>query len=119
MSSCQAIANGASVTDFDAVQAMVAQAMDAWGRVDVLVNNAGILRDKSFKKMTLDDWDIVLNVHLNGTAYVTHAAWPYMIDQNYGRIVLTSSSEKLRRKFRPPLHHLLVFLEKTQLLAAW
>jgi NAD(P)-dependent dehydrogenase (short-subunit alcohol dehydrogenase family) len=87
----EAIANGGSVSDVRGAKSMVDDAMKAWGRIDILINNAGILRDKSFKKMPLEDWDIVLAVHLDGTAYVTHAAWPYMIDQNYGRIVLTSS----------------------------
>ena len=86
-----AIANKASVSSKDGAKSIIDDAVKAFGTVHILVNNAGILRDKSFKKMTLDDWDIVLNVHLNGTAYVTHAAWPYMIDQNYGRIMLTSS----------------------------
>ncbi|SVB38381.1 uncharacterized protein METZ01_LOCUS191235, partial [marine metagenome] len=58
----------------------------------ILVNNAGILRDKSFKNMEMDDWDIVMDVHLNGSAYVTKAAWPIMYDQKYGRIVFTSST---------------------------
>jgi NAD(P)-dependent dehydrogenase (short-subunit alcohol dehydrogenase family) len=64
-----------------------------------LVNNAGILRDRSFKKMTLSDWDLVLQVHLSGTAYVTRAAWPHMNEQGYGRIVLTSSSSGIYGNF--------------------
>ena len=75
--------------------------MKAFGTVHILVNNAGILRDKTFKKMPLEDWDIVMDVHLNGTAYVTHAAWPIMIDQDYGRIVLTSSVVRHLRQLRP------------------
>ena len=86
-----AIANKASVASREGAKSIIDDAVKAYGTVHILVNNAGILRDKSFKKMTLDDWDIVMNVHLNGTAYVTHAAWPIMVDQNYGRIVLTSS----------------------------
>jgi NAD(P)-dependent dehydrogenase (short-subunit alcohol dehydrogenase family) len=86
-----AIANKASVSSKEGAKSIIDDAVKAFGTVHILVNNAGILRDKSFKKMTLDDWDIVLDVHLNGTAYVTHAAWPIMYDQNYGRIVLTSS----------------------------
>ena len=86
-----AIANKASVASKEGAKSIIDDAVKAFGTVHILVNNAGILRDKSFKKMPLEDWDIVINVHLNGTAYVTHAAWPIMCDQNYGRIVLTSS----------------------------
>ena len=95
----EAIANGASVTDFDAVQAMVTQAMDAWGRVDVLVNNAGILRDKSFAKMDLADFRVVLDVHLMGAVHCTKAVWPIMTAQKYGRIVMTTSSTGLYGNF--------------------
>lgn len=87
----EAIANKASVSSREGAKSIVDDAVAAYGTVDVLVNNAGILRDKSFKKLSLEDWDIVMDVHLNGTAYVTHAAWPIMVEQNYGRIVLTSS----------------------------
>jgi NAD(P)-dependent dehydrogenase (short-subunit alcohol dehydrogenase family) len=86
-----AIANKASVASREGAKSIIDDAVAAFGTVDILINNAGILRDKSFKKMSLDDWDIVMNVHLNGTAYVTHAAWPIMYEKNYGRIVLTSS----------------------------
>ena len=95
----EAIANGASVTDVQAVNAMVAQAMDAWGRVDVLVNNAGILRDKSFAKMTLDDFRLVVDVHLMGAVHCTQAVWPIMTAQKYGRIVMTTSSTGLYGNF--------------------
>ncbi len=95
----QAIANGASVTDYEAVQAMVRQAVDAWGRVDILVNNAGILRDKSFAKMDLDDFRLVLEVHLMGAVNCTKAAWPHMTEQRYGRIVMTTSSSGLYGNF--------------------
>ncbi len=94
-----AIANKASVSDRDGAKSIVDDAVNAFGRIDILVNNAGILRDKSFKKMTLDEWDIVMNVHLNGTAYVTHAAWPIMNEQKYGRIVLTSSGSGIYGNF--------------------
>ena len=87
-----AIANKASVSTREGAQSIIDDAVAAFGTIDILVNNAGILRDKTFKKMPLDDWDIVMDVHLNGTAYVTHAAWPIMYEQNYGRIVFTSSS---------------------------
>ncbi len=95
----QALANTASVTDFDAVQAMVAQAVDAWGRVDILVNNAGILRDKSFAKMELQDFRQVLEVHLMGAVHCCKAVWPQMVAQKYGRIVMTTSSSGLYGNF--------------------
>ncbi|MGO4393305.1 SDR family NAD(P)-dependent oxidoreductase [Variovorax sp. M-6] len=95
----EAIANGASVTDFEAVQAMVAQAVDTWGRVDILVNNAGILRDKSFAKMELADFRLVMDVHLMGAVHCTKAVWPLMNEQKYGRIVMTTSSSGLYGNF--------------------
>ena len=95
----EAMANGASVTDFAAVQAMVQQAVDAWGRVDVLVNNAGILRDKSFAKMDMADFALVVQVHLMGAAHCCKAVWPHMQAQNYGRIVMTTSSTGLYGNF--------------------
>jgi NAD(P)-dependent dehydrogenase (short-subunit alcohol dehydrogenase family) len=95
----EAIANGASVTDFAAVQAMVQQAMDTWGRVDVLVSNAGILRDKTFAKMDLADFRQVLDVHLMGGVHCCKALWPVMNAQKYGRIVLTTSSSGLYGNF--------------------
>ncbi|MEJ8845953.1 SDR family oxidoreductase [Variovorax rhizosphaerae] len=95
----EAIANGASVTDFEAVQAMVQQAVDAWGRVDILVNNAGILRDKSFAKMELADFKLVMDVHLMGAVNCTKAVWALMNEQKYGRIVMTTSSSGLYGNF--------------------
>jgi NAD(P)-dependent dehydrogenase (short-subunit alcohol dehydrogenase family) len=95
----EAIANGASVTDFEAVQAMVAQAVAAWGRVDILVNNAGILRDKSFAKMDLADFRLVMDVHLMGAVHCTKAVWALMNEQKYGRIVMTTSSSGLYGNF--------------------
>jgi NAD(P)-dependent dehydrogenase (short-subunit alcohol dehydrogenase family) len=95
----EAIANGASVTDFAAVQAMVKQAVDTWGRVDILVNNAGILRDKSFAKMELADFRLVLEVHLMGAVHCSKAVWPLMTEQKYGRIVMTTSSSGLYGNF--------------------
>ncbi|AIO35522.1 SDR family NAD(P)-dependent oxidoreductase [Burkholderia pseudomultivorans] len=94
-----AIANGASVTDFEAVQAMVADAMDMWGRVDILINNAGILRDKSFGKMDIEDFRLVLDVHLMGAVNCTKAVWDIMRNQNYGRIMMTTSSSGLYGNF--------------------
>jgi NAD(P)-dependent dehydrogenase (short-subunit alcohol dehydrogenase family) len=95
----EAIVNGASVTDFAAVQAMVQQTMDTWGRVDILVNNAGILRDKSFAKMDLADFRLVVDVHLMGAVHCSKAVWPIMQAQNYGRIVMTTSSSGLYGNF--------------------
>ena len=86
-----AVANKASVSDRDGAKSIIDDAISNFGRIDILVNNAGILRDKTFKKVSLDDFDLVMDVHLTGTAYVTHAAWPHMYDQRYGRIVFTSS----------------------------
>jgi NAD(P)-dependent dehydrogenase (short-subunit alcohol dehydrogenase family) len=95
----EAIANGASVTDWDAVQAMVKQAVDTWGRIDIVVNNAGILRDKSFSKMDLADFRLVMDVHLMGAVHCCKAAWPYMVEQKYGRILVTTSSSGLYGNF--------------------
>ena len=94
-----AIANKASVSDKAGARSIIDDAMNAFGRIDILVNNAGILRDRSFKKMSLEEWDLVVDVHLNGTAYVTHAAWPIMNEQKYGRIVLTSSGSGIYGNF--------------------
>jgi NAD(P)-dependent dehydrogenase (short-subunit alcohol dehydrogenase family) len=95
----QAIANAASVIDFDAVQAMVQQVIDTWGRVDVLVNNAGILRDKTFAKMDMADFRLVMDVHLMGAVHCSKAVWAHMIAQKYGRIVMTTSSSGLYGNF--------------------
>jgi NAD(P)-dependent dehydrogenase (short-subunit alcohol dehydrogenase family) len=95
----EAIANAASVTDFAAVQGMVQQAIATWGRVDVLVSNAGILRDKTFAKMDLADFRQVLDVHLMGAVHCCKALWPIMNAQKYGRIVLTTSSSGLYGNF--------------------
>ena len=95
----EAIANGASVAEQGQVEAMVAQAMARWGRVDILVNNAGILRDKSFAKMDMADFRLVIDVHLMGAAYCTKAVWDIMRAQNYGRIVMTTSSSGLYGNF--------------------
>ena len=95
----EAIANGASVTDAVAVRGMVDEAMQTWGRVDILVNNAGILRDKSFAKMALDDFRLVIEVHLMGAVNCTKAVWDVMRAQNYGRIVMTTSSSGLYGNF--------------------
>ncbi|RLA28682.1 MAG: 3-oxoacyl-ACP reductase [Gammaproteobacteria bacterium] len=94
-----AIANGANVADFSQVESMVSQAMDKWGRVDVLVNNAGILRDKTFAKMELADFQMVVDVHLTGSVNCTKAVWEQMREQQYGRIVMTSSSSGIYGNF--------------------
>jgi NAD(P)-dependent dehydrogenase (short-subunit alcohol dehydrogenase family) len=95
----EAIANASSVTDPVAVKAMVDQAMQQWGRVDILVNNAGFLRDKTFSKMSLDDFKSIVDVHLMGAVYCTKAVWEIMKQQNYGRIVMTTSSSGLFGNF--------------------
>ena len=95
----EAISNGSSVTDDAGVALMVKQTMDQWGRIDVLIANAGILRDKSFAKMTMEDFELVLNVHLMGTVKPTKAVWEIMREQNYGRIVVTTSSSGMYGNF--------------------
>ncbi|MEJ6773763.1 MAG: SDR family NAD(P)-dependent oxidoreductase [Porticoccaceae bacterium] len=95
----QAFAHGANVANFDEVQDMVAQAMEKWGRVDILVNNAGILRDKSFSKMDLADFKLVMDVHLMGSVNCCKAVWDIMREQNYGRIVMTTSSSGMYGNF--------------------
>lgn len=94
-----AMANGASVTDFAQVEAMAAAAREAWGGIHILINNAGILRDKSFAKMTMEDFRTVVDVHLIGSANCTKAVWETMREQNYGRILMTSSSTGLYGNF--------------------
>ena len=95
----EAIANGSSVTDDAGVALMVKQAMDTWGRIDILIANAGILRDKTFAKMEIADFELVLNVHLMGTVKPAKAVWEIMRAQNYGRIVVTTSSSGMYGNF--------------------
>ena len=95
----EAMAAAGSVADQAKVQAMVDAAMARWGRVDILVNNAGILRDKTFAKMEMDDFRLVIDVHLMGSVYRTKAVWEIMRKQNYGRIVMTTSSTGLYGTF--------------------
>ena len=95
----EAIANGGSVTDDAGVANMVQQAMDAWGRIDILVANAGILRDKTFSKMEMADFEAVMNVHVMGSVKPAKAVWEIMKAQNYGRIVVTTSSTGLYGNF--------------------
>lgn len=94
-----AIANGSSVTDLAQVEEMVARARERWGAVHILINNAGILRDKSFAKMSMDDFGLVVDVHLIGSANCAKAVWEPMREQNYGRILMTSSSTGLYGNF--------------------
>ncbi len=94
-----AMASGASVADLEQVEAMVAAATERWGSVHILINNAGVLRDKSFTKMSMADFRLVLDVHLIGSANCTKAVWELMREQNYGRILMTSSSSGLFGNF--------------------
>src|ERR1700677_1665506 len=95
----EAIANGSSVTDDDGVARMPADAMNAWGRIDILIATAGVLRDRSFSKMEISDFEFVLGVHLMGTVKPAKAVWEIMKAQNYGRIVVTTSSTGLYGNF--------------------
>lgn len=95
----EAMANGASVTDAQAVEKMVGVVMERWGRIDVLINNAGILRDKTFVKMTIDEFRQVVDVHLTGSVICTKAVWEIMRTQGYGRILMTTSSSGLYGSF--------------------
>lgn len=95
----EAIVNGANVAEFAQVQEMVAKAREAWGRVDILINNAGILRDATFVKASLDDFWTVMDVHVRGTVNCTKAVWEGMREQKYGRIVLTSSASGIYGNF--------------------
>lgn len=95
----EAMAHGADVSDAEQVADMVAQTLARWGRIDVLINNAGILRDKTFSKMDMADFQKVIDVHLIGTAQCCHAVWPHMRAAGYGRIVLTSSASGLYGNF--------------------
>ena len=92
----EAVANYDSVTDGDKI---VQSALDNFGRIDVVINNAGILRDKSFAKMTEDDWDLVYQVHVKGAFKVSHAAWPHMREAEYGRLIFTASAAGIYGNF--------------------
>lgn len=95
----QAVPNYDSVAERDSAANIVKTATDAFGTVDIVVNNAGILRDKSFPNMTMDDYEFVMKVHLLGSVYVTHAAWPILREKAYGRVVLTSSNSGIYGNF--------------------
>lgn len=87
----EAVPNYNSVSDWDSAQKIIQTAIDSFGRIDILINNAGILRDKSLMKMTMEDYELVRSVHLDGTFYCTKAAFPHMREAGYGRIVSTAS----------------------------
>ncbi len=95
----EAFAHGANVANYAEVEDMVNQTMEKWGRVHVLINNAGILRDKTFAKMDLADFQLVMDVHLMGSVNCTKAVWHIMREQNYGRIVMTTSSSGMYGNF--------------------
>ena len=94
-----AVSNGGSVTDYEQMEKMVADAKQKWGGVHVLINNAGVLRDRTFAKMTPEDFEFVLKVHLTGSTFVTKACWELMREQAYGRILMTASSTGLFGNF--------------------
>jgi NAD(P)-dependent dehydrogenase (short-subunit alcohol dehydrogenase family) len=94
-----AMADGGSVTEPEQVEKMVARAAEAWGGVHILINNAGILKDKSFAKMSVEDFRAVVEVHLTGSAICTKAVWERMREQGYGRILMTASSTGLYGNF--------------------
>ncbi len=95
----EAMSNGGSVTEYQQMVEMVAKAKEAWGGVHILINNAGILRDKSFAKMEPADFEMVVRVHLLGAAFASKACWETMREQNYGRILMTTSSTGLGGNF--------------------
>ena len=95
----EAMSNGSSVTEYEQMEKMVADAKQKWGGVHVLINNAGVLRDKTFAKMTPEDFEFVLKVHLTGSAFATKACWETFREQAYGRILMTASSTGLFGNF--------------------
>lgn len=95
----EAMSNGGSVTEYAQMEEMVAKTKEAWDGVHVLINNAGILRDKTFAKMEPADFEMVVRVHLLGSAFATKACWETMREQNYGRILMTTSSTGLGGNF--------------------
>src|SRR4029078_5738481 len=88
-------AGGEAVANYDSVEngdKIVKTAIDAFGKIDIVINNAGILRDTSFRKMSEQDWELIYKVHMLGAFRVTYAAWPHMLDAGFGRIIFTSSA---------------------------
>jgi NAD(P)-dependent dehydrogenase (short-subunit alcohol dehydrogenase family) len=95
----EAMASSADITQMGQVAEMVAAAVDRWGRVDILINNAGILRDRTFTKIELEDFRVVLEVHLMGSVHCAKAVWPHMVEQGYGRILMTTSASGIYGNF--------------------
>jgi NAD(P)-dependent dehydrogenase (short-subunit alcohol dehydrogenase family) len=95
----EAVADSTDISDRAAAAALIDDTVSRWGRIDILINNAGILRDKSFAKMDLADFDTVIAVHLTGSVNCTKAAWPYMVEQGYGRILMTTSASGIYGNF--------------------
>jgi len=95
----EAVPNFSSVATWEGAQEIIKTAVDNFGKVDILINNAGILRDKSMLKMDIEDWNIVIAVHLSGTFFCTKAALPIMRENNYGRIISTASAAGLYGNF--------------------
>ncbi|MEP4380848.1 MAG: SDR family NAD(P)-dependent oxidoreductase [Alphaproteobacteria bacterium] len=95
----EAVANYNSVADPESAANIVQTAIDAFGQVDIVINNAGIVRDKTFHKMSIEDYEFVVRVHYLGSVYVTHAAYPYMREANYGRILMVSSNSGIYGNF--------------------
>jgi NAD(P)-dependent dehydrogenase (short-subunit alcohol dehydrogenase family) len=95
----EAVPNYESVSEWDSAQKIIQTAIDSFGRVDILINNAGILRDKSMMKMEIEDWNLIIAVHLSGTFFCTKAAFPFMRDAGYGRILSTASAAGLYGNF--------------------
>jgi len=95
----EAVANYDNVATSDGGERIIKTALDAFGQIDIVVNNAGILRDKSFHKMTPEQWDAVLRVHLYGAFNTTRAAWPHMREQGFGRVIVTTSTSGLFGNF--------------------
>ena len=95
----EAVPNYDSVSEWDSAQNIIKTAMDAYGKIDILINNAGILRDKSLMKMSVEDWDLIMAVHLSGTFFCTKAAFPNMRENSYGRILSTASGAGLYGNF--------------------
>ena len=95
----EAMANGGDVSDYPQMEAMAARARDKWGGIHVLINSAGILRDRTFASMTPADFELVVRVHLVGSAFATKAVWQTMREQNYGRVLMTTSSAGLGGNF--------------------